>query len=467
MYCGDETGAFIGDIGSHGCRFGYGGEDNPKYVVPSYTQNRAIPSSSLEFRGDVTPIYRMAASSNKKPLVNPNAYLQQGDCVENWDAYEDVWRASFNVMHVNAKYKHTTGATAGAAGGTTSETIKSKYGGDGSCPHPILAVDSGITFIMDQPSTQNQHLKMTELFMESLNASSLFIAPAPMLAAFSHGRQTCVVVDIGAAGCRVTPVVDGLLLKHAQRRSGRGGDWLGNITWQALLDQDITPKPRFLLRNPKAKPKVPFYRWAMQECMYEFRSSDHIHLDKWRMDTTTPFVDNDADVQMTESSMEPCTYQLPDGTLVDLTSRVGKDLTRLPGLLFSDQVPFCDSEELQATEYSSPTLSNSPLHKLVHESLTAVGDADARKELCGNIVLCGGSSLFENLEQRLSYELGTIVPGTYKCRVLASRTSVERSCASWLGGSIVTSLGSFQQLWLSKQEYEEYGPNLCLQRFPS
>ena len=292
MYCGDETGAFIGDIGSHGSRFGYGGEDNPKHVVPSYTlQDGAIPSSPLEFRGDVTPIYRMAASSNKKPLVNPYAYLQQGDLVENWDAYENVWKASFDVLHVNDGYKHTTGATAtAAAGGTTSETVQSKYAGDGSCPHPLLAVDSGMTCIMDAPSITNQHLKMTELFMESLNASSLFIAPAPMLAAFSHGRQTCMVVDIGAAGCRVTPVVDGLLLKHAQRRNGRGGDWLGNVTWQALLNQDVTPKPRFLLRNSKAKPQVPFYRWAMQESMYEFRSMDHTTLTKWRMDTSTPFV---------------------------------------------------------------------------------------------------------------------------------------------------------------------------------
>jgi len=26
MYCGDETGAFVGEIGGNSCRFGYGGE---------------------------------------------------------------------------------------------------------------------------------------------------------------------------------------------------------------------------------------------------------------------------------------------------------------------------------------------------------------------------------------------------------------------------------------------------------
>jgi actin-related protein len=46
MYCGDETGSFIGEIGSHACRFGYGGEDNPKMVTPSYVVSSSSKSSS-------------------------------------------------------------------------------------------------------------------------------------------------------------------------------------------------------------------------------------------------------------------------------------------------------------------------------------------------------------------------------------------------------------------------------------
>jgi len=467
MYCGDETGAFIGEIGSHTSRFGYGGEDNPKYVVPSYKRDdESIPMSTLQFRGNVKRVYRMGSSTKTKPQVNPNAYLKQGDMVEDWDAYEDIWRASFDVMHVTDKFKHTTGRDE-SPGGTTSETVRSKKGGDASCPHPLLAVDTGCTAIVndaDKSMHNKQRMKMTQVCMESLNASSMFIAPAPMLAAFSCGRQTAMVVDIGAGGCRVTPVIDGLLLKNAQRRNGRGGDWLGNVQWQALLEEDVSPQPRYLLRNAKAKSKAAFHRWAMQDLMYEFRSSEHIVMPKWRMDLSTPFVYENDDMQVDKS--EPSTYELPDGTVVDLTTRVGKDLCRLPELLFTDNVPFVKEDVLQQ-DYSSPTFCNLPLHNLVRESLTAVGDADARKELCGNIILTGGSSLFPNLEQRLSYELSTIVPSTYKCRTLASRTSVERSCASWIGGSIVTSLGSFQQLWLSKKEYDEYGDNLAIQRFPS
>ena len=112
------------------------------------------------------------------------------------------------------------------------------------------------------------------------------------------------------------------------------------------------------------------------------------------------------------------------------------------------------------------TLSNAPLHKLIQESLLAVGDVDARKELVGNICLSGGSSVLPNLDSRLSYELSTILPGFVKPKVIASRNSVERTCAAWIGASILTSLGSFQQLWLSRTEYEEYGATMAIQRFP-
>jgi actin-like protein 6A len=95
-----------------------------------------------------------------------------------------------------------------------------------------------------------------------------------------------------------------------------------------------------------------------------------------------------------------------------------------------------------------------------------VGDVDVRKELSNNIILTGGSSLFPNLDVRLSYELATLLPNFTRPKVIAPRFSVERSCAPWIGASILTSLGSFQQLWLSRTEYEEYGSTLAIQRFP-
>jgi actin-related protein len=36
----------------------------------------------------------------------------------------------------------------------------------------------------------------------------------------------------------------------------------------------------------------------------------------------------------------------------------------------------------------------------------------------------------------------------------------EKNSSTWLGGSILASLGVFQPVWISKAEYDEYGPSI-------
>jgi actin-like protein 6A len=559
MYCGDETGSFIGDVGSHTCRFGYGGEDNPKFVAPSYmvqvdddddndvkttaTKKCHIPTTCYQGRlasQNVRPIMRMpwsGGSSSKgetsdaanlqqllaAPQIDPNAYLQQGDSIQDWEALEQMWLTSFDVLRVTDTRKHTTGGTPydndnkSDISKVQSSTVRggdASSKGGGRCVHPILAVTPGMTHCILGSGEKHaaaiqreQHNKLTEFLMETMEAPAVFLAPTPMLSSFCFGRQTSLVVDIGASGCRVTPVVDGLLLKHAQRRNGRGGDWLGNVQWRALLEEKIVVRPRYQLRKAVSAmaTKSPYlYRWAMQDLMYEFRTSEHIKLTQWCVDESVPLLssrrsspphastssddeeedgeDNkegensdamdvdenqDDDSKGKSADFGSSTYELPDGTHIDLSSQTGKDLCRIPELLFTNEVPYVMDETARTGIMSEHhTLCNLPLHHLIFASLSAVGDGDIRKDLAANIILTGGSSLFPNLPERLSMEVPRLVPNTYKCRVIASRNSVERSCSAWVGASILTSLGSFQQLWLSRAEYDEYGSAISIQRFP-
>ena len=472
MYCGDETGAFIGDVGCHNSRFGYGGEDNPKHIVPSYvcgkdSSKRSIPTSCYSYRDDLKSIYRMETSNT----VDPLEFLKQGDLIEDWDAYEEMWQSSFDVLRVRQTLKHTKGGGAFPRkktkldDGTTSETL-TPAPTETRNMHPVLATSPGMTHVVgrkDKSIHRQQLEKHTEILMEGLNSNAVFIAPTPMLAAFGHGRQTCVVVDVGASGTRVTPVVDGLLLKNAQRRTGRGGDWLGNVTLKALGGV----KPRYQIRKKNTTIENPdplFDRWALRDVMFEFRTSEHIELATHRTsDYTTPFQENNNSMDVSSSGSGTEEYELPDGTMVNLSEK--PDLKRIPELLFTDDIPFMTTPADKNLEH--PTLvSNLPIHELVKDSISAVGDTDVRKELCGNIVLCGASSQFSEMGQRLSYEMSSIVTGNYKTKVIHSKYSAERSFASWIGASVLTSLGSFQQLWLSKAEYEEYGASLAIQRFP-
>ncbi|KAI4491242.1 hypothetical protein M0802_010338 [Mischocyttarus mexicanus] len=51
-----------------------------------------------------------------------------------------------------------------------------------------------------------------------------------------------------------------------------------------------------------------------------------------------------------------------------------------------------------------------------------------------------------------------------RLKIISANSPSERRFGAWIGGSILSSLGSFQQMWLSRQEYEESG-KLILERF--
>jgi actin len=72
-------------------------------------------------------------------------------------------------------------------------------------------------------------------------------------------------------------------------------------------------------------------------------------------------------------------------------------------------------------------------------------DIDIRKDLYGNIVLSGGTTMIPGLAERLNKEIVTLAPSTMRVKVIAPP---ERKYSVWIGGSILTSLATFQQVSL-------------------
>lgn len=89
---------------------------------------------------------------------------------------------------------------------------------------------------------------------------------------------------------------------------------------------------------------------------------------------------------------------------------------------------------------------------------TAMRDVDIeiKQHILNNVVVTGSGSLLYGFNERVNIELSNVFPGP-RVRLTAPGNSIERRYASWLGGSILASLGSFHQLWISKKEYEEHG----------
>lgn len=103
-----------------------------------------------------------------------------------------------------------------------------------------------------------------------------------------------------------------------------------------------------------------------------------------------------------------------------------------------------------------------------HVVTTSVGmcDIDIRPSLYNSVIVVGGNSLISGFTDRLNRDLSSKTPPSMKLKIIASSTSSERRFSSWIGGSILASLGSFQQMWISKQEYDEGGKNCVDKKCP-
>ena len=111
-------------------------------------------------------------------------------------------------------------------------------------------------------------------------------------------------------------------------------------------------------------------------------------------------------------------------------------------------------------------------------------DVDIRKDLYSNVVLSGGklecgsicsgvqcctsrhgsfacnpagTTMFPGIADRMTKEITSRAPNSMKIKVVAPP---ERKYSVWIGGSILASLSTFQQMWIAKSEYDESGPSI-------
>ena len=85
-----------------------------------------------------------------------------------------------------------------------------------------------------------------------------------------------------------------------------------------------------------------------------------------------------------------------------------------------------------------------------------------RESLYKNIILSGGTTLFEKFDERLTREMVALAPATISVQIVAPP---NRHHSAWIGGSIMASLSTFQETWIGQKEFKEKGKSVLERTF--
>lgn len=452
----DEVSAVVLDPGYSSVRAGFAGEDTPKSIVPSYY---ASYNDSKLFGDHVIDVPR-------DDVAIKNPYSRDG-VVEDWDTAEDLWKYSFASKLTGARPNEALQRWLNDPKSTPD--LQKAMAEEEDTRNPLVDHPLFLTEPNWNP-TKNRE-KSIEIALEKWSAPAFFIAKQSVMAAFSMGKSTALVIDIGASQLSVAAVHDGLILKKSIMKSHLGGDYLSSQVRNILGTHEppITITPHYLVKSKTpvesgqaanvvlkeypaghTPPQESFRRYQEAKTILEFKE---LCLQTWT--TQTPFRGQGEAIARDQYTHS---FEFPDGYNQTFSS----ERFKIVESLFDAQCytsPVAGGVEAQL--FPAPE-QNQTIPGLVKMCINQC-DVDLRPTLLSNVVLTGSGSLIKGLPDRIAQTLSVMYPST-KVRMNAAGMSVERKFGSWIGGSIVASLGTFHQMWISKKEYDEHGANIVEKR---
>ena len=273
------------------------------------------------------------------------------------------------------------------------------------------------------------------------------------------------MVDIGHSTTSVTPIHDGLQLRKGTVHSPLAASFLQQQARHVISSKpgptiDLAPFHAIATKTYSEYPNPPQYSLRPTKDPPPRQSFQTLQENR----LLTSFNETVAQVWPGPSPLSAANNLNPPGHGSDVAGILKASTVKTYEFPTGLAVPFTAQERASITERlfdpKAPVGPSAPEHALtipqmIKQAVDAC-DVDIRPILIANIVIVGGGSLLYGMTERIQNEVSQIWSGA-KIRLYASAVTVERKYASWVGGSILASLGTFHQVC-----YEPFLNNLLL-----
>lgn len=365
------TKALVIDNGSGMIKAGVGGEEKPRCVFPSVVGR---PKSDSVIPGNVKKDLYIGDEAQKMRGVLTVTYPIEHGIVTSWEDMTKIWEHTIvNEIRMEAN----------------------------ECALML-------TEAPQNPKANRE--KMIDIAFGNFDVKGFYVGIQAVLAMFSSGRTTGIIVDSGDGVTHTVPIFETYSVPHAVKKI-------------MLAGRDISGNLEHILTERGWN----FETTAQFQIVRELKESMCYVSLNYKKD-----MDDSPTKEWKEQFEKP--YALPDGNILT----IGNERFRAPEVMFQPSLAGKDVPGV---------------HKLTYNSVMEC-DLDVRKALWENVVLSGGSTMFNNYPERLLQELKTLAPPSINVKVIGQP---DRKFAVFVGAASLSSLSSFQNSWITKPEYDENG----------
>ncbi len=401
-YNANFMGTLAFDVGTVTTRAGFAGEDSPRSIYPSTVC--AWVDDAGGRRQEVLE-YEPHLSEETFARVQARPLQMRTGGMDEW-----VWRALLDHG------LQQLGCTSWAE-------------------HPVMLTEPTNA----EPAARQ---RTAEFMFEELGVPALCVAHCAELVAVSLGTATALVLELGGEACTAAVVAEGSVVMRSVQRSPLGGVNVARTLLKAAS------------RRPELGTSGLLPVCALRSrCDVSYRVMREHEMARGLLESVGRCVESrQASVQLRKSGsarVPPAEYVLPDGRTLELSQE---------GVAVAEHL---------FNEHPVDAGALLPLPTLVLNAISSV-EGDMHKELLRHVILTGGLTCMPGLPERLEDELRaaagksavqTIVNHAHRV-TLMNANAHDRRHGAWLGGSVLGSLGSHYEIWMSRAEYEEHGSPL-------